>query len=727
MSVKRSDKENTDEQLAAARRSIASETDHLELRTLLTTLRREKWMILGPLVVAMIGLVVYFSVAPRHYSATAQILLDVQKPRIISSEAVVPSLDMTRYMLDPVINSQLEIMRSTRVAERVIERVGLLDDPEYQPKTTFVGAIRNFLGGLLSLGQSAEEADPALDANNRVPSALVAAFLKNLDVRRKGQTLILYVNFTDKRPSKAAEIANAVVDAYLDDQREQKFKAARLANDLLRARVAELRDEVLVAENKLQAYREKNNLISIDGVTVGEQEIAATITQMISARTNAANKLAELRQIERISRTPEEFASLSKVLNSSVIGGLRLQESAVLRNIAIGASKFGENDNRVQSSRAELKNVQKEISLEVARIIENARHDYDVAQSQVRILEQEFAKLRQDSAAGRRLTIEFAELERDAKSSRDLYLNLLSRLKETLVQESLLYPDARIVEPAVRPRNPSGPNKLMLLAFALMGSLGVGVTAALLRDHLSSALRTPRELEKLLGKQVTPLALLPHSGVDICRTTIDQPDSKFTQAIFSINRSLWQKQKTSNSKRVVAVTSVLNGEGKTTTAINLACYSAILGTKTLLIDCDFRTRGASDQFPAAEDKPNLVDLLQGKATASQVIDQKMPSGVHVCRAPRPGSVKNPMELLSSIQMRDLLKQLNRKYQLIILDTSAILTSVDARALIGFADCIIFIVKSGETTTDQVLQAQHYADELVEKTAVVVLNKAEMEY
>ncbi|NNE22294.1 MAG: polysaccharide biosynthesis tyrosine autokinase [Rhizobiales bacterium] len=714
---------------AASAQSEIIARDHLELRVLLSTLTREKWLVFGPLIFAMVGLGIYFSIAPRYYSATAQILIDIQKPRIIRSEAVVPSLDTTRYMIDPVIDSQVEIIRSNRIAERVIKRAKLSEDPDYQPKTTFLGSIRALPDRLFGGGApETSDASSQKDAENVLQSTIIAAFLRNLDVRRKGLTLILFVHFTDKRPARAAEIANAVVEAYLDDQREQKFKSARLANDLLQARVAELRDQVLAAEVKLQQYREKNNLITIGDRTVDEQEITASITQLIAARTNAANKLAELQQIEKMPKGSVDFNSISQVLNSGVIRDLRLQESAIMRTLASTASKFGENDNRVEISRAELRNLQKDISDEITRIIENAQHDFDVAQAQVRILEKNLAQLRKNSTLGSRLSIELAELEREAKSTRDLYLNLLSRLKETLVQESLLYPDARVVERAVKPRIPSSPKKFMLLGFALMGSLGIGVTVALVKDHLSNVVRTPRELEKLLGTvHVTPLPMVQKREPALYKVAVDQPDSQFAQAIFSISRSLWPRRNTSRSKCVVAVTSVLDGEGKTTTAMNLANYSATLNTPTLLIDCDFRTSGMSAYFPASKEQLTLADLLQGKATTNEVIEQIGESDLHICRAPKPGSVMHPMELLSSDQMQQFIKRLRRKYQLIILDTSALLPSVDARALIDFADSCVFVVEAGETTEEQVLQARRVAGKLADKTAMVVLNKSEMEY
>lgn len=704
------------------------ERDHLELHELMASLARQKWLVIWPVIFALIALTIYFSVAPRYYSATAQILIDVQKPRIITLEAVVPSLDTTRGMIGPVIDSQVEIIRSTRIAERVIKKVNLLEDPEYTPRTTILGTIRNAISSFLSSASPEETMADGHKADEQIPSSLVDAFLAKLDVRRKGLTLILFVDFTDKRPGRAAEIANAVVEAYLEDQGELKLSSARRVNDLLQARVAELREQVLTAERRLQSYREANNLISIEGRTVGEQEITETIRQLTDSRALASSKLAELRQIEQLSKNSTSFNSISKVLNSGTIRDLRLQQTTIMRTLANTASRFGEHDSRLESSQAELENLKKEIESEVARIIQNARLDYEVAGAQVKFLEANLEALKQKSVRSNRLSIELAELERDAKSTRDLYLSLLTRLKETLVQESLLYPDARIVERAVTPRVPSSPKKFITLALALAGSLGFGVTVALMKDHLSSVIRSPREIEQILGNiPTTPVPTMLQRSRNLDTIAVSKPDSLFAQSIFSINRAIWPRPQKPGARRIVAVTSALDGEGKSVVAANLANYSAMLNTKTLLIDCNFRNSSRFAHKTDGEDTPTLADVLQGNATANDAIEQIGESGVFVCRAPKQGTVSHPMELLSSKQMQDLLKSLRRKYRLIVLDTSALLPSVDARALIDFADCCIFVVETNQTTSEEILQAHRVTSGLAGKISVVVMNKSDTGY
>ena len=110
-----------------------------------------------------------------------------------------------------------------------------------------------------------------------------------------------------------------------------------------------------------------------------------------------------------------------------------------------------------------------------------------------------------------------------------------------------------------------------------------------------------------------------------------------------------------------------------------------------------------------------------------IIEQIAETGMFVSRATENGTVSHSMELLSSKQMQSLLKRFQRRFQLVILDTSSLLTSVDARALIDFADCSIFIVEAEKTTSEQILQAHRVASSLADKTTVVVLNKSETEY
>jgi succinoglycan biosynthesis transport protein ExoP len=443
---------------------------------------RKRWMlVIAPVILCVAGLALYFQYAPKQYTATAQILIDIQRPRIVGSDAVAPGLDTSRYMIGPVIDSQVEILQSTRIAERVVRSTGLQDDPAFASGQTLLERI---LGDVFRATAEIDEAAPA-DGDAGLLAA-TAKFERQLDVRRKGLTLILLVQFTDEDPVRAARVANATTDAYLDDQRESRREAARQTNEWLNSQVAELREQVVAGEQRLQEYSTDNDLISVGGLTVSEREIAETVTQLIVARTEGASKRAELQQVEALASDPAAVTSISRVLESQVIRDLRRQESEVTRKLAAATNQFGEHDTQAEMARAELRDVRSEVSREVQRIIQNARNDYEISKSRIRFLEENLKQMTERFGERNKLSLIQSQLEREVKTTRDLYLTLLSRLKETRVQESLLYPDARVIDAATVPQRPSGPRKLVLLALVLFGGLGVGITLATLREHVAA-------------------------------------------------------------------------------------------------------------------------------------------------------------------------------------------------------------------------------------------------
>jgi uncharacterized protein involved in exopolysaccharide biosynthesis len=457
---------------------------HMDLVRFLTTIRKRWALVIVPVIFSVAGLVLHFVYAPKQYTATAQILIDIQRPRIIGSDAIAPGLDTSRYMIGPVIDSQVEILQSTRIAERVVRATGLHEDPAFASGQSLLERV---LGGVF---RATAETDGVAPADS--DAGLLAAtgkFQRQLDVRRRGLTLILLVRFTDEDPARAARVANATTGAYLDDQRESRHEAARQTNEWLNSQVAELREQVIAGEQRLQEYSTDNDLVSVGGLTVSEREIAETVTQLIVARTEGASKRAELQQVEALASDPDAATSISRVLESQVVRDLRGQESEVMRKLAAATNQFGEHDTQAEMARAELRDVRSEISREIQRIIQNARNDYEISKSRIRFLEENLKRMTEKFGERNKLSLIQSQLEREVKTTRDLYLSLLSRLKETRVQESLLYPDARVIDAATVPQRPSGPRKLVLLALALFGGLGIGITLATLREHVAG---TPR-------------------------------------------------------------------------------------------------------------------------------------------------------------------------------------------------------------------------------------------
>ena len=676
---------------------------------LLDIVRWRSGWIVGAVLVALAAASLYLVLTPRQYTATAQLLLETQQPNVVGTRTVLPGIGPDA----PLIESQVEIIRSARIAGRAIaERdlaEGLRSGDSWDPVSAIVQAVQDLRSRFArSLPPGGGEA--AADGATQETQERVRKFLSRLDVQRKGLTYIVLVHYTDTDRARAARAANAVVDSYIAYQLEVRRSATETANNWLKDRIDGLRTDVLKAEERVQRFKTQHNLAAIGGQTLSEREIAETANQLVIARANAARARARLGQIETLADEPDRLTTLGEALQSGVIKEFRAQFATVRRKLATVVSRYGEESQQAEAVRAELADIRREIRAEIDRIVQKSRNDNEVARRGVALLEAQLEKIKVQFADRAKLSVELAELQREAESTRKLYLSYLTRLKETEAQVSLLTPDARVVTKAMPPLVPSGPRKGLTLGLALVAGLAIGMGAAVLREQLKPMLRRPREIE--LVESLTHLASLPHVGarnplVNVRAQPSSRPyrrrlealesqTSQYAQSIFSITNAIKPPGRTGSSGTLVAIVSARAGEGKSTLAIGLASYAALSKRKVLLIDADLRkpTLTASlRRGPGA----TLADIVAGGAEPSDVLVSTSPEGLAFCPAPGKGDGKRPAELLASTEMSEFLGAMRRDYDLVILDTSALIPYVDAQALAGQADVVLCVVEWGKTS------------------------------
>ncbi|MGI9407004.1 MAG: GumC family protein, partial [Hyphomicrobiaceae bacterium] len=530
------------------------------------------------------------------------------------------------------------------------------------------------------------------------------------------------VKYTDTSPRRAAIVANILVDEYLESQRQSKQEAANMANMRLQERVAELRNEVRLGQQQIRDYIETNNLVEIEGQTISEREIGAMLADLATARGLSAGKLAELQRVEDLAKDADKAHSIDRVLQSQVIRGFRGQEAEVRRQLAILVSQYGKNHYEVDQKRAELADIQKEIRSEIQRIVEGTRHGYEISVERVKLIEANLEKLTGEYASRQRLSIGLSELRQEVQATNEHYKNLLARQKETQAQSSMLFPDARVMSKAAPPRAPSAPRKSILLVLALVGGLGVGITLSLLREHVLDIVRGPEDVEAVTGLgHITAVPLFART-TNVPRAVTADSTSELSQSIFRIKHAVMQTL-SHRTGRVVAVTSANKGEGKTSIAANLAQYLALVGHKTLLVDCDLRSANLTNLM-MSEPESTLVDILEDHVAPNDVIVELEECGLHFCPAPASGMVEYSMELLASAEMSEFLDAAAHDYEYTILDTSALLPYVDARALIDAVGATVLVVEDRKTSHADLERLMRMVPAFFAKAAGVVTNKSE---
>lgn len=330
----------------------------MDVRELVASLWCERfWVVTATLaVLALVAL--YLLVTPKTYTATAQLLIDLNRP--LTGEAQSLGADTTRFMMGPIIDSQVEIIRATRIVSRVIQKTGyaesveaheLPEDAQAAPETSPSAG-----NAAAATGDAAAAGGPGTASPN-IPLGIIGKFQENLDVRRKGLTLILLVQFSDKDPVRAATVANAIVDEYLVDRDRREQAASKRAVETLRGRIAQARADLAANEQALQELSEKYNLVSAGGSTLDEREVAETATQLNLARAEEAKLLADLQQWEAQSKDTTGIATIGKLTD--------------------------------------------------------ARHNYEVARNQVALLEKTLASMKRDFAQKTTALNRFAELQKE--------------------------------------------------------------------------------------------------------------------------------------------------------------------------------------------------------------------------------------------------------------------------------------------------------------------------
>lgn len=675
--------------------------DGTDLREIFNILRRRRNIVLGSILfVTIISTIVIFQMTPR-YSAEAVVMLDTRKTQVVDIQAVVSGLSMD----DGVLRSEVEVLKSPAIAERVVQRLQLVDSPifnpslrpaslwsTYNPFALLRTALENLTGGGPSDRPSADE------LKRRIELTAVGILSGRVSIGNDGRSYVLKVRTDLEDPKLAADVANAYVDSYFESQLDAKYEATRRANAWLNDRITDLKDKVNQSERAVQVYRDEHNLGEVKGATIKAQQLSEVSSQLVAAAADRAQKEANLRQMQEMLRGGGADAA-AQVLASPLIQQLRTQETEVVRRQSEMATRYKPGHPAMVNIDAELRDLRTKINDEVGKIIRGLANEVASARTREESLRGSLKDLEQVAAQQDKADVGLRELEREAQANRTLYENFLGRFKQTSNQEDIQQADARLVSAATVPTGPSYPKKTLMMSAALGAAIIIGVAAALGVERLDNGFRTPDQIEALLG--VPTLGLVPlvdgeASPVDI---VVKHPTQPFSESIRTV-RTVLRYSNIDNPPKIVLVTSSLPVEGKTVFAACLARSAARSGARVLLVECDLRRPSLSNHLGSQEiGLPGILTRLDETDDISGLVQMDPASGMHF--VPAVGGASNPQDLLSSQHMRRFLDLARERYDLVVLDSPPVLAVSDAVVLSHIADTTIFLVR-WETTPRQIV-------------------------
>ncbi|WP_131113592.1 GumC family protein [Lichenihabitans psoromatis] len=429
-----------------------------------------RWRLIVAL--AALGAVAAYAVStiiPPSFVASSELFVDPRSVQVLKSDLTVRQEDSQTE--NSFVESQARIVTSESVLSRVVAEQHLADDPEFN------GAARGLIASLLGLAGS----PPATtDEETRARNALTTLYDRT-SVHRPERTFIIDISVMSRDAAKAATLANAVAQSYLDAQTEALSESARRANAALTNRLDELRERLRVSEAKAEDFRRKNGLVGTRTQLVSEQQLTDATTQLAQTRSRVIQAKSRLDQTRNLQATAAHNGSLPEAIASPTIGILRGQQSEALRKLADARSTYGDRYPGVRDLQAQVADINRVVAAELGRIAQAAQADYDRAVASETAQKQVVETLTGESSSAGTALVQLAGLQREADINRNLLNAFMSRARETSELERVDSTNARIVTSAQPPRNRSFPPRGSVLAIlGLLAGAGLGAALALL-------------------------------------------------------------------------------------------------------------------------------------------------------------------------------------------------------------------------------------------------------
>jgi capsular exopolysaccharide synthesis family protein len=672
----------------------APAAEEIPWREYLNSLKANKGGILSIIFIFTSIGALYANSAKPIYVASTTILVEPERPKIVSIESLMDS--SYNYLF---YETQKKIILSRGVSEMVVEKLKLGENRKF----TGEGEAP---GGLLPTLFSAMP-EEWFNVSRRKEESKVAAAPDNLAYARELQggvmvkvvkdSQIITISYEANDSALAAEITNALADAYIESGMEARLAMARKSATWLNDRLGDLRAKLSDSEEQLKAYQASEGMVDTQSMQdVIRRKLGGMTEKLVSAQAERVEAEIRYRQVEEAAKSKLGYDSLKPVLQHPLIMRLKEDVTQIERRMAELDQRYGPKHPAMIRTRSDLEETRGRLKTEIGKVVEGIRKEYEVALEN----EKRMASLGEDTKKEIRLAgakeFELAKKEREVATNRKLYETFLSRFKETDITMASDISSVRIIDRAIPPMGQYKPDtRTIIKLWFFMGAI-VGVMFALVRDYFNQTFRVKDDIERVL--HIPGLAAVPYMKTAELdryireRELLQKPNDRFAETIKNIRTGIVLSS-LDNPAKIVMITSAVPHEGKTSIACNLSMSFAHLG-RTLLMDLDLRKPkvGAIMKLPTS---PGLTELLSGMAPLKAAI-RKDPSHPNMDFITGGASAPNPLEIISSRKFSDTLAEIRSMYDHIIIDTPPVLLFSDALMVGQMADAIIMVIKAEET-------------------------------
>jgi len=590
-----------------------------------------------------------------------------------------------------------------------------------------MGGIKNRVLGWIGLGKSEEELVRVAEVEKEISRReLLKDYSERLSIMPKRKTQLVEVSFEAPTPILARNVANAHAEAYIESDLEARLERTRTAASWLAGQAQGLREDLNQSKQALNEYVAESGITpTTDGVMeIDSQEIMELQAELVVAVGKRDSASITRNQIGSAGGSR---VSLPVVQSDPVVQKLQLDIVLARTKVAEASKTYGPQHPNMVAARSDLNTSQRELNSQINKILETVEFKYNAAQAEVTSLEERIRDTRGRIINKSGKNDRYVELQGEVDSNQRLFDLFFDRTKETAETIDLQSAHARILSQAEDPLQPSKPKKAMLFLLAGLGSLLLSILYYILRELFNTGIRDGEDVHQRIGLPL--LGTLPIIKKNFIRPVVlnsmEEAERSKEGAIFkeAVNtvRTGMMLDRVDRPHKVIMVTSTIAGEGKSTIAGHLAYSYSNVG-RTLLIDCDLRTRGVSNMFGVNRSDMGLREVLSAEALLEQCvigIDNNLDL---LCANFTP---LNPLKLISSPRFQSHIQEAAKKYAYVILDAPPVLPVSDPLVLSGYADAVIYAIRARSTPYQHISRCLQSLQRVEAPVVGVVLNQLEM--
>lgn len=636
--------------------------------------------------------------ATPYYSSTAVIEISPKEPVVFDVEEVSEMVTGASYVEKRIYYAtQYKIIESRAVLEESIRRLreqnGVTD---FDDKTNPYAYLKDLL-----------KVVPEIDTH-----------LVNLSVEHPD-------------PATAALFANTIASVYMDVNLDRAMEASKQALTYLRKQQTEFREKALESDTKVHDYKFEYDLVGMN------QEQNTALKHLEDLRNDFNNNHTELvkaqaeyGQLQRLFASEDWFGLANHLATSNLvlrdmIG--RYQQLRQSRAEAIAQWK-AKHPNVIRID-TELAGLEDQIRSQVKDILTASKANIALLEQRERVLEEELDRVRILVRDLDEKLIELKSLEAEADRNETFFKNLDTRMEEVDLSQVIRANNVRFVDVAIPGARPVRPKVLTNLVMALVVGVLGGCSLAFFAEYLDATVKSREDVEAIIG--VPFLGIVPSMDPEHLKTleqkrdrnivVYSRPRSTLAECLRTIRTNILFRLGNKPVRRLL-LTSAAPREGKSFLSANLAAIMAMAGGRTLIIDADLRRSTVHKLF----DLPNdfgLADALSGRLRPDQVIQATHVPGLYAM--PSGHLPPNPAELLENGRMLQMLEELSKTYDTIIVDSPPVNAVADPLVMASMVDGVVFVVETNQTNRSLVRNARMRLTEVEAPILGAVVNKLDV--